>query len=203
MRASRAVAVHQPSKVKGYYTVEQDLDHHIREAFVSLSTETVISFFANPYVRDWLWFLNNAHKPIYQLKYLRLLQVIIYILNREISLIMQELYLLYGEDFVASTSDFWWRKYQNQSFGACNCNFMANKYTLQNGMQMFMSDTTLGSLSSDEDPRGWVKVLRSKKPTLARCTSNQLLCYLICHTLELRLVLGWRMIMRLLAASHR
>ena len=50
-------------------------------------------------------------------------------------------------------------------------------------MQMFMSDTTLESLSSDEDPRGWVKVLRSKKPTLARCTAlSDIVLFDLAHT---------------------
>ena len=82
---------------------------------------------------------------------------------------MMELYLLYGESFVASTSDFWWDRVRKQSFGACILNFMAKRYTLLNGMSLFMSDTTLASFSSKDHPRGWTSVLRSPAPTLSRC----------------------------------
>ena len=120
------------------------------------STGTPVSFFTNPYVIDWLRGLNPAHRPIYRLKFLRILRVIQFILNKEISLILMELYLLYGESFVASTSDFWWDRVRNQSFGACILNFMAKRYTLLNGMSLFMSDTTLASFSSEDNPRGWI-----------------------------------------------
>ncbi len=69
-----------PSKGKGFYSFEEDLPHHIREALVIISTGTTMSFFANPYVTDWLRRLDPAHRPIYRQKFLRLLRVILFIL---------------------------------------------------------------------------------------------------------------------------
>ena len=63
-------------KAQTHYSFEDDLSHHIREAFVILSTGTPVSFFTNPYVIDWLKGLNQAHRPIHRLKFLRLLRVI-------------------------------------------------------------------------------------------------------------------------------
>ena len=62
------------------YLFEEDLPHHIREALVIISTGTTMSFFANPYVTDWLRGLDPAHRPIYRQKFLRLLRVILFIL---------------------------------------------------------------------------------------------------------------------------
>ena len=95
--ASAIVSPHKKKK-KGYYSFEDDLEHHIREAFLVLSTGTPVSFFTNPYVTDWLKDLEPAHRPIYRLKFLRLLRVIQFVLNKEISLIMMELFLKYGGD---------------------------------------------------------------------------------------------------------
>ena len=82
---------------------------------------------------------------------------------------MMELYLLYGESFVASISDFWWDRVRKQSFCACILNFMAKRYTLQNNMSLFMLDTTLASFSSEDNRQGWMTVLGSLAPTLSNC----------------------------------
>ena len=79
------------SQMKGYHSFEVDLSHHIQEAFVIVSTGSHVSFFANPYVQEWLRNLDPAHRPIYSQKVLRILRVIQYILNKEISLILNVL----------------------------------------------------------------------------------------------------------------
>ena len=68
-----------PLKGNSFYLFEEDLPHHIREALVIISTGTTMSFFANPYVADWLRGLDPAHCPIYRQKFLRLLHVILFI----------------------------------------------------------------------------------------------------------------------------
>ena len=82
---------------------------------------------------------------------------------------LMECYLRYGDSFVASTSDFWWDRVRKASFGACIGNFMAHQYRMKSGIDLFMSDATLNSLSSDDDPRGWERHLRSKASSLGRC----------------------------------
>ena len=78
---------------------------------------------------------------------------------------LKEIYLLYSESFIASTSDFWWHPVMKKSFGVYIANFMANKYRLKNGLSLFMSDTTISSMPKDEVRQ----MLRSKVPTLDRC----------------------------------
>ena len=136
--------------MKGYHSFEVDLSHHIQEAFIIVSTGSPVSFFANPYVQEWLRNLDPSHRPIYRQKFLRILRVIQYILNKEISLILKELYLLYNEAFVASTSDFWWDRIHKASFGGCIANFMANCYVFRNGMSIYTSNATLSSLGDND-----------------------------------------------------
>lgn len=125
---------------------------------------------------NWLHKLNPGHRPVYREKFLRVLRVILYILNKEISLMMKELYLLYSEGFVASTSDFWWHPVMKQSFGACIANFMANKYRFKNGLDLFMSDTTFQGLSEEV-----LRELKVKTPKLDRC---QALCDFVLYDLD-------------------
>lgn len=73
-------------KGMGFFTFEEDLPHHIREAFVIISTGSAISFFDNPYVRDWLRSLNPAHRPLYRQKFLRIIRVIQFILVRRLTI---------------------------------------------------------------------------------------------------------------------
>ena len=80
-----------PTQMKGYHSFEVDLYHHIQEAFFIVSTGSPLSFFAHPYIQDWLRNLDPAHRPIYRQKFLRILRVIQYILNKEISFILKEL----------------------------------------------------------------------------------------------------------------
>jgi hypothetical protein len=166
----------EPTKGKGFYGFEEDLPHHINEALVIISTGCTITFVQNPHVVDWLRELNPAHRPVYRTKFLRILRVILYILNKEISLMMKELYLLYSEGFVASTSDFWWHPVMKQSFGACIANFMANKYSFKNGLNLFMSDTTFNSLTEDA-----LRQMKNKVPKLDRC---QALCDFVLYDLQ-------------------
>eukprot|EP00956_Cyclotella_meneghiniana_P030727 scaffold78248_cov106-Cyclotella_meneghiniana.AAC.1 len=152
-----------------FFPFEEDLPHHINEALVVISTGSPISFFANPFVIEWLQKIEPRHRPLYRVKFLRLLRVIQFVLNLEISLMLKEAYLRYGGQIVASTSDFWWDNVRKASFGACIGNFMAKQYRLRNGIDTFMSDVTLSSLSNSSNPRGWETVLRSIKATIARC----------------------------------
>ena len=45
-------------------------------------------------------------------------------------MILKELYLLYNEDFFASTSDFWWDRIHKASFGGCIANFMLEAFVI-------------------------------------------------------------------------
>ena len=108
-------------------------------------------------VFQWSWALKTC---------LSLLVDCFYIFqNKEISIMMSEMYLAFGECFVSSTSDFWWNPVVKKSFAACIANFMSHKYLFKNGLSLFMSTTTFNSLS-DGDVR---HLLRSRVSTLDRC----------------------------------
>ena len=84
-----------------------------------------ISLFRNLYVQDILQGQDPHHCTFYQEKLLHLLSLIVFILNKDISLVMSESYLKYKGDFFAETYDFWWDPTYKNSFGTCIDNFMA------------------------------------------------------------------------------
>ena len=127
---SRYCGDSDPSKgIGGFFSFEEDLIHHINEAYVVISTGSTVSFFSNPYVRDWLGKLEPKHRPLYRVKFLRILRVIQFVLNSEIGLMLMECFLRYGDSIVASTSDFWGDSVRKASFGAYTCirTFMAKQ----------------------------------------------------------------------------
>ena len=75
----------RPVKGMPFYKFEEDLPHHIREALVIISTGSALSFFENPFVRDWLNSLEPRHRPIYRKKLARLIRCIIDITTKEVS----------------------------------------------------------------------------------------------------------------------
>ena len=134
-----------PTKGMGFYPFEEDLPHHVRATFATLSTGIFFTFFQNPYVRDYTMGLNEQHRPLYHLKLMRLIRCVGDVLTYELYLFMTELYLLYHQSFVASTSDFWVDPVRKQSFGAAIANFMANRYKFKNGLSLFVPMTTVAS----------------------------------------------------------
>ena len=74
---------------------------------------------------------------------------------------MTENFLKYETSSVASTSIFWWVRVCKKCFGACIGNSMANIYTFNNGLSIFVSDTTINSVYKD--------ALKYPNTTLARC----------------------------------
>ena len=58
------------------YSFEVDLHNHICEALMILSTGVPLSFFSNPFVKDWLRKLDRRHRPVYRVKLLRIIRCI-------------------------------------------------------------------------------------------------------------------------------
>ena len=82
------------------------------------------------------------------------------VLTEEIYLFMNENFLKYETSFFASTSEFWWDRVFNKSFGACIGKSMANIYTFDNGLYLFIFDTMMKSVYKD--------ALQYPTPTFAR-----------------------------------
>ena len=154
---------------KGFYPFEEDVDHHIREAFVIISSGLGTGFFQNPHVIELLRGLNKRHRPLYHRKMLRLLRVVVYTLNEEISLIIREAYLIYNSGFVSSMSDFWWHPGKKMSFGACIACVMAHRYPFKNGLSLFVSQATYGLIKGD------TSILKSSDPVPKYCRAQMLL----------------------------
>ena len=62
---------------------------------------------------------------------------------------MTENFLKYETSFIASTSEFWLYEVCNNTFDACIGTFMANRHTFNNGIFLFVSDTTMKSVYKD------------------------------------------------------
>ena len=69
-----------------------------------------------------------------------------------------ELFMLYNNSFVASTSDFWWDPVRRVSFAASVANFMVNHYQFKNELCLAMSNMTMNKLKSTEKT---TEILRS------------------------------------------
>ncbi len=67
-----------------FYSMEDDLGHHVRKAMVILATGCPMSFFNNPFVKDWLCQLDPKHRPVYRLKLLRIISCINNVLINEV-----------------------------------------------------------------------------------------------------------------------
>lgn len=132
-----------PGKSLQVYSFEEDLPYQLNAILANVSTGSPGTWFLNPFVRDYLQSLDPKHRVPYQLKQLRLIRVANDCIMREISLILSELYLKYTSSFVSSNSDFWWDPVRKTSFGAIVANFMAKQYHLNNGLCLFVSETTL------------------------------------------------------------
>ena len=74
-----------PTKGIGFFPFEEDIMHHIGEALVVCSTGISQSFFADPYVRQWLQRMNPRHRPIYRLKLVRLIRCAMDVTHNEVS----------------------------------------------------------------------------------------------------------------------
>lgn len=68
-----------------FFPFEEDIIHQIDEALVICSTGIGMSFFGNPYVRNWLIRLEPRHRPIYRLKLTRMIRCIQDVLQSEVS----------------------------------------------------------------------------------------------------------------------
>lgn len=75
----------RPSKRKSFFPFEEDLIHHIDDALMICSTGVTLSFFGNPFVRNWLMHLEPRHRPIYRLKLTRAIRCIQDVLQSEVS----------------------------------------------------------------------------------------------------------------------
>ena len=67
--------------------------------------------------------------------------------NIQINNFVLELLLEFRWSFIVSNSNFWWHPYQKSHYGAFIDNFIANMYTLQNGLQLAISLVTLSRMT--------------------------------------------------------
>ena len=157
----------RPQDGNSFYSFEEDLYHHIRGALLIISTGIGVGFFSNPFVRDYLFGLNSRHQVLYRLKFMRLLRVIMDGFTEEISFMMTENYLEFGDGFVSSTSNFWSDPVRKRlSFGATIANFMGMQFVKKNGMHVFMSRKTHEYLTR-QNLDG--EVLKYGAPVRGRC----------------------------------
>jgi hypothetical protein len=77
-----------------FFPFEEDIMHQIDEALVICSTGVGMSFFGNPFVRDWLSSLEPRHRPIYRIKLTRIIRCIQDVLQSEVSRVCFYFYVL-------------------------------------------------------------------------------------------------------------
>lgn len=82
---SRNDSISLPRTGMKFFPFEEDIMHQIDEALVLCSTGIGMSFFSNPFVRDWLCRLEPRHRPIYRIKLTRVIRCIQDVLQSEVS----------------------------------------------------------------------------------------------------------------------
>ena len=146
-----------PVKGMAFFPFKKDLNHHIQEALATLSTGSAMSFYGNPFVKDWLSGLEARHRPVYRQKLCRLIRCSIdttgievcvvsvllqciftntLILNSffQINRLVTESYIKYHNSFICSTSDFWWEPVRNTNYAGSAGNLMYNHFRFNNGL---------------------------------------------------------------------
>ena len=76
-----------PTKGIGFYPFEEDIDKHIHEALVTVSTGSTMSYFENPFVKSWLKAMDPRHRPIYRAKLGKLVRCINDVLAEEVRIL--------------------------------------------------------------------------------------------------------------------
>ena len=176
-----------------FFSMAEDLPHHVRAMKMVASTGVPNSFFENVFVKDYLANLEPRHRAIYRRTLLRLLRVFVDCQNKEVSnrytvlsftllfyftctaplIIFQigvfctENHLQYGYGCGSSNSDFWKDPGRMEPFGAVCINTIAKRYIFKNGLEMAISDTTFNEMAK----HGEIGLhLRSTNPLFGRTT---------------------------------
>ncbi len=82
-----------PTKGMGFFPFEEDLPHHVRQSMVIVASGVSFSFFANPYLHDYLKGLQARHRPAYHQKLVKLVRCVSDTLTEEVRSLVFFLYL--------------------------------------------------------------------------------------------------------------
>ncbi len=148
------------------FSFKENIPHCINAMLALISSGCPITIFDNPFWQDYLHGICPEHKPLFCLKYVRLVHVACNYFSREISYMATEGFLEHGEGFVASTSDFWLAPQTQEPYGATIANFMGKKYHQTNGLCTFMSNKTYAYLKENDLVS---KYLQVADPMVDRC----------------------------------
>ena len=96
----------------------------------------------NVFFRDYLKQLNPGHRPPYRLERIRILECMIDYAKQELGWIMSERRQELVKNFMSGTIDFWTDPHCRQQLGCFVVDLTAEKYKMQNGMTLFMSQRT-------------------------------------------------------------
>ena len=96
----------------------------------------------NLFFRNYLKQLNPGHCPPYWLERIRILECMIDYANQELGWIIDERRQELVKNFMSGTIDFWTDPHRKQQFGCFVVDLTAEKYKMQNGMTLFMSQRT-------------------------------------------------------------
>lgn len=81
---NNAAGTAQVLKGMKFFPFEEDIVHQIDEAFVICNIGVGMSFYGDPFVRDWLSCIEPKHRPIYCVKLLKEIRCIQDVLQSEV-----------------------------------------------------------------------------------------------------------------------
>jgi hypothetical protein len=93
--------------------------------------------------------LDPKHRPPQNIKFMRIVRLLDRAVDREFLRLIADGVLELHTDFCSSSSDFYTNAERHESFGCIVANMMSNRYTFENGCQLFVSSKSLkdGALS--------------------------------------------------------
>jgi hypothetical protein len=107
------------------------------------ATVAVMGRFANRFFNC----LDPTFIPPQRLPFMRIIHLLEKALFREFQLIVNDNYLLYGNNFVSTNSDFYTNSERRQSFGCLVSNMLAKRYVFIDHRKLFMSTRTFKEMA--------------------------------------------------------
>ena len=128
---------------------ETDMINRVLAVAASVDSKSPLNLFDNGMMRAYLERLDPKHRPPHRLQRNRIVECMIDYVLLELSKIIKERRDLLGDQFISGTIDFWTDPHRRKQYGAFVIDILANKYLLRNGSWKFISNETLGGLSSE------------------------------------------------------
>ena len=129
------------------FSRDEDIVHCVRGVMAAVAAKISVSVFQGVYFQNYTSVINPKHKPPHALKINRIIEVLIDGAVLAFTRIVEEECKKLCFGFISLTTNFVTDPNHHQSFGVVLLNFVAQKYKLVDGQDLFMSKETADRIS--------------------------------------------------------